>query len=61
MSGAGLLTLKCTSGLAVSIRYDMLRIMLLVGICGGAFIASSWFFKNEMLSLLTGSQKVHSS
>lgn len=57
MSVAGLLTLRTLSGLPISTRNDLLRIAILVTVCGGVFGVTSWLLKNEMLSLLIRSRK----
>lgn len=57
MMATGLLALKAVSYLPFSTRYDLVRIGILVSVCGGTFIAVSWLLKNPMLSLLTGSRR----
>ncbi|MCE5187091.1 MAG: murein biosynthesis integral membrane protein MurJ [Planctomycetaceae bacterium] len=54
---AGLAVLRFTSGWPVNHRFDLLRIIVSVAVCGGVFIIASWLLKNRMLSLLTGSHK----
>jgi len=57
MAAAGLATLQALSIMPVTLRYDLLRIGIMVGVCAGTFIAVSRLLKNPMLSLLTGSRR----
>lgn len=57
MTVMGLITVKMTSCWPVSTAFDLLRIGLLVAVCGTGYIAFSWVLRNQMLSLLFHGRK----
>jgi putative peptidoglycan lipid II flippase len=52
MGVLGLLIIRLTSRWPLSASFDLLRIGLLVMICGAGYLAVSWILKNQTLSLL---------
>lgn len=54
MSAAGLLVLGLTRGLSDGTSSELVRIGLVIAVCGGVFLAGSRLSGNEMLRLLTG-------
>jgi putative peptidoglycan lipid II flippase len=57
MGVLGMVTMRLTSQLPFSIRFDLLRIAFLVSVCTAGYLIASWFLKNEMLSLLFRSKR----
>ena len=57
MTAAGWATLAALGGVAQTFGGDVVRILVLVGVCGGVYTATAAMTKNPMLGLVVGGRK----
>ena len=57
MAAAGWASLAVLGGLAQGTRGDVIRILVLVAVCGGVYVGAAWALKNPMLALIVSARR----
>ena len=57
MAAAGWAVLTAMSGLAQDTLGNVIRLLILVGVCGGVYVIAAWAMKNPMLALIVSTRR----